>query len=163
MYLSAEVFIGGSYHKIEPEKIEVSSRFKETNDQSPEQWEPYPTEDIDSITYQVGYWRKANQIHGWFVDNVQHGEDDCRYHDVSEEQLEKLQSICVELLQSRDKEKALELLPVRKGFFFGRYNPKEDGFWEDYWYDLETTVKAVTKALEYISRFRADIKYRSSW
>lgn len=34
-------------------------------------------EDLPSISLnvKVGYWRKANQIHQWFVDNVQAGED----------------------------------------------------------------------------------------
>ena len=31
-----------------------------------------------------GYWRKANQIHKWFVDNVQGGIDDCRPYPVSQ-------------------------------------------------------------------------------
>ena len=41
------------------------------------------------IIEQVGYWRKANQIHNWFVENVQDGEDDCCYHnEVTKEYLE---------------------------------------------------------------------------
>lgn len=30
-----------------------------------------------SIWKEIGYWRKANHIHKWFVDCVQDGEDDC--------------------------------------------------------------------------------------
>ena len=26
---------------------------------------------------EAAYWRKANQIHNWFVENIQDGEDDC--------------------------------------------------------------------------------------
>ena len=36
---------------------------------------------------EVGYWRKANQIHKWFVDNVQDGVDDCGEYKVTKEQL----------------------------------------------------------------------------
>ena len=35
----------------------------------------------------VGYWRKANQIHNWFVQNVQGGEDDCGIYEVSQAKL----------------------------------------------------------------------------
>ena len=31
-----------------------------------------------SISYPVGYWRKANAIHNWFVQNVQDGRDECQ-------------------------------------------------------------------------------------
>ncbi len=37
---------------------------------------------------EVGYWRKANQIHNWFVKNVQGGVDDCGYYGVTKEKLE---------------------------------------------------------------------------
>jgi len=32
---------------------------------------------------EVGYWRKANHIHKWFVDNVQNGVDECLTYQVS--------------------------------------------------------------------------------
>ena len=28
-------------------------------------------------SYQIGYWRKANHIHKWFVDTCANGVDDC--------------------------------------------------------------------------------------
>lgn len=43
-------------------------------------------------------WRKANQIHNWFVGNVQNGVDDCDAHEVSKEQLEDLLEICTNVL-----------------------------------------------------------------
>ena len=33
--------------------------------------------EIASIKVVAGYWRKANQIHRWFVQNVQGDEDTC--------------------------------------------------------------------------------------
>ena len=36
------------------------------------------------------YWRKANQIHGWFVKNVQNNNDDCGLYEVSIDQIKKL-------------------------------------------------------------------------
>src|SRR4051812_7040675 len=49
--------------------------------------------DLSKINYvvsQAGYWRKANQIHSWFVNNVQNGTDDCGTYYVSQEQLQQL-------------------------------------------------------------------------
>ena len=51
-----------------------------------------------SLSEEVGYWRKDNHIHNWFVQNVQEGIDDCAYHEVSAEQLERLKSVCKRLI-----------------------------------------------------------------
>ena len=50
----------------------------------------------DSISEEVAYWRKANQIHRWFVDNIQDGEDNCESYEVSKQQLEELLGVCEE-------------------------------------------------------------------
>ena len=49
---------------------------------------------------EIGYWRKANQIHNWFVENVQGGEDDCGTYPVSKEQLEELLEKCEYVLDN---------------------------------------------------------------
>lgn len=58
-----------------------------------------PRPDIDPakvshVIEQMGYWRKANAIHQWFVTNVQDGEDDCKDYYVSREQLKELRDLC---------------------------------------------------------------------
>ena len=53
-----------------------------------------------AITDNVGYWRKANQIHNWFVNNVQDGEDDCDIYEVTKDQLKELVVVCNEVLES---------------------------------------------------------------
>jgi hypothetical protein len=50
----------------------------------------------------VGYWRKDNHIHRWFLENVQGGEDDCREYYVSIEQLHELRDICFNILKKLD-------------------------------------------------------------
>jgi hypothetical protein len=46
----------------------------------------------------VGYWRKANHIHKWFVDNVQDGKDDCHEYYVSIKKLHELRDTCFDIL-----------------------------------------------------------------
>ena len=48
----------------------------------------------------VGYWRKANQIHNWFVHNVQGGEDDCGNYEVSQSKLIELREICQKVIDT---------------------------------------------------------------
>lgn len=37
------------------------------------------------VKFEIGYWRKANHIHNWFIKNVQNGKDDCSVYEVSRE------------------------------------------------------------------------------
>lgn len=109
-----------------------------------------------TVTVEAAYWRKANHIHRWFVDNVQDGEEECRPHYVSHEKLMELRSTCVEVLNNR--EKASELLPTQSGFFFGSTDYDE-------WYfdDLHETVKQIDKVLEVFPENQWDFEYRASW
>jgi hypothetical protein len=50
---------------------------------------------VSSIIEEVGYWRKANCIHDWFVKNVQDGEDNCHTFDVEVSQLQELYDACI--------------------------------------------------------------------
>lgn len=49
----------------------------------------------------VGYWRKANAIHGWFVEELADGVDDCKDIHVSKDDLIRLRDLCVEALANR--------------------------------------------------------------
>jgi hypothetical protein len=102
----------------------------------------------------IGYWRKANAVHQWFVDNCQNGEDDCRDAYVSREKLEELLSVTKEVLA--DHSKADELLPTQSGFFFGSTE-----YDEYYFQDLELTQKILENALSMSDEW--DFGYQSSW
>jgi hypothetical protein len=106
------------------------------------------------------YWRKANHIHQWFVENCAGGEDDCKPVYVSREKLEELYSTVCEVLANRDDLTIAEdLLPTQTGFFFGA---SEIGEW--YWEHLEYTrscVKELLKASE--DRSDIDFEYHASW
>lgn len=104
----------------------------------------------------VGYWHKANAIHGWFVKNCQKGVDDCRYSWVQREQLEVLLELCEEVL--KDHSKAEELLPSQSGFFFGG-----TGYDQYYFDDLKLTVEMLTHILESETLKHSEFYYRSSW
>ena len=107
------------------------------------------------------YWRKANAIHKWFVDNVQDGVDDCGNYHVGIEQLQELAETCRKVLN--DKSLASELLPAQSGFFFG-------GTDYDEWYfkDLEYTATEIEKLLsiekpEGRGYYPWSYVYHSSW
>lgn len=51
-----------------------------------------PKEPCKDIT--VAYFRKHNMIHGWFVKNVQNGNDDCGRYEITVSQLKFLLAIC---------------------------------------------------------------------
>ena len=54
------------------------------------QLKPIDNIDMAEVKLEIGYWRKANAIHKWFVENVQDGENNCGYYEVEREQLKKL-------------------------------------------------------------------------
>lgn len=108
-----------------------------------------------NIGIQVGYWRKANQIHGWFVDNVQNEMDDCRDYYVDREQLRELLVTCQAIAQ--DRSKAEKLLPPTQGFFFG-----SDGIDEWYWQDIDNTIEMLSYVLENVGN-EWSFTYRASW
>lgn len=140
-----------------------------------------------SLFEEVGYWRKANAIHKWFVENVQGGEDDCGQYEVSKEQLEELLDVCKEVLDKAvmapgeivngrrltkdgwedilqdgmtvlNPEVCEELLPTQCGFFFGSTN--YDEFYID---DIKETVSILTKVLKETNFDEYKIYYSSSW
>ena len=102
---------------------------------------------------EIGYWRKANQIHKWFVDNIQRGVDNCATYYCDKEQLIELKELCQQVLD--DPKKAEELLPVEEGFFFGSQEYDE---W--YFNDIQETIEIVNWAIEKDYDYFA---YSSSW
>lgn len=84
----------------------------------------------------IGYWRKENAIHNWFIENCQDGSDDQRTAQVSWSDLVMLRDFCNKVLETvkrddngkfvaLDRMTAHEILPTREGFFFGTYEYDE--------------------------------------
>lgn len=112
--------------------------------------------EVKELSYRAGYWRKANHIHKWFVDNVQDGVDNCAEYLVSVEDLEKLLALVNEVLTHTKKAK--ELLPTSNGFFFG-----SDLYDESYYEDLIHTKAIIENVLSITELRKYDIYYSSSW
>lgn len=107
------------------------------------------------ITLDAMSWRKANAIHGWFVENCQDGDDDCQEYEVEREQLVTLRDLCKDILEHPDAERDEDLEPM-EGFFFGSY--KKD---EYYFEDLQNTVEGLNRVLELPDEY--SFYYRASW
>ena len=111
---------------------------------------------VKGVECEAMYWRKANAIHGWIVENVQDGEDDCKEYEVTTEQLQELVDACKKALA--DRENAAEILPPTSGFFFGG---KELDDW--YWENLQMTVDGLSKVLANPDLKDWDFFYQASW
>lgn len=115
----------------------------------------------DHVKVVAAYWRKANAIHRWFVDNCQDGVDECQESDpISPEQLAKLVADCRTALGEPDK--AGEVLPTQSGFFFGN-----TGYDEWYQRNLDytrTRIEFITQwALMNLRGREYRFNYQSSW
>ena len=130
------------------------------------------------IRTEAMYWRKANQIHDWFVHNAQNGIDDCMSYPVDVDILAYLQYDIDTILDgvkfpSKDKmyaegndwnapdsniSLAENLLPTSSGFFFGG---KDYNKW--YFDDLRNTKKFLRSVLKQSTKSNWAFNYHSSW
>jgi hypothetical protein len=151
MYLTAEKFVSGYDHNKDENFNKILDLLKIDNN------------DVDrgmTVGVNVGYWRKANAIHSWFVENTQNGEDDCRRTHVSRDQLEELRADCANALAAYnigDRIEAENILAPSSGFFFGS-TEIDDGYKQD----LDDTIKIIDKCLS--DKFKDfDFYYQASW
>lgn len=152
MYLNKKVYVGANY-----EHNKVTGEINLLKDGKPL---PVNMKRVTYIEEEVGYWRKANHIHKWFVDNVQDGVDDCGDYYVSEEKLQELLTACKNVVNK--PELAASELPTQSGFFFGGTE------YDDYYIeDCKNTIEIIEGLLkekdpekDYIN---GEIYYHSSW
>jgi hypothetical protein len=110
-----------------------------------------PTEEgyrIKSKIYDLGYWRKHPNLHGYIVQTFADGVDDCQEIPLSQQDLIKM------IAAVKDGN-----LPHTTGFFFGESSGDDDERQED--------LAILTKALIWLQSkedndYRSVI-YRSSW
>ena len=142
---------------------------------------------ISYIVEEVMYWRKANQIHNWFIENCADGDGDKTKMYVSHEQLQELLDTCKKVLEAsklvkgkiangqrstpngwediledgeyiEDPSVAQELLPTQSGFFFGSTN-----YDQYYIQDVKDTIECLEKLLVEDGSSWADFEYTASW
>jgi hypothetical protein len=152
MYLRAEKYFSG-YDFRGNEEVE---KYRELVKLTGLEQEADPETPSATVSVTVAYWRKANQIHEWFVENVQGGEDECNPHHVSREQLQELRDLCSSLLKKKDRDAAAVGLAPISGFFFGSTEIDE---W--YWKELENTVEQLARVLK--APEDVSFIYQSSW
>lgn len=153
MYLSAKKHVSGWDHGTEDEKKKYRALVKLFDLPRGFRCAESPS---GYIELNVAYWRKAYQIHAWFVANVQDGRDECQKADVSTEQLKELLDLCEQI--KANPKKAPELLPTQSGFFFGGTE-----YDEYYMQDIEYTIDTIKKLLADPKFKDCYFEYHSSW
>lgn len=139
--------------------------------------------EYDSLFKEVYYWRKANAIHQWFVDNIQDGIDDCGDYRVTQKDLQILidtlkevyNSLCdkemitkkvqdgsieyeIKAFKEEDLEKAKELLPTQEGFFFG--GTEYDEYYFEQIKDTLNDLQIINECFDFENNY---LIYGSSW
>lgn len=136
---------------------------------------------------QIVSWRKANQIHNWFVENVQNGKDNCGCYEVTKGQLEELLDTCIKVKAAsklvdgkikngytfkdgketpimeegkyiEDPTVAMKLLPAQSGFFFGSTDYDQYYMW-----DIDYTIEKLLEILRTTAFDKEIVFYNSSW
>lgn len=101
---------------------------------------------IIGLVFEIGYWRKANAIHRYFVNEFANGVDECQPIEVSRQGLDKLRDLCRAILvatnDGKNPEKGSDVLPTQEGFFFGSTE-----YDEGYIDDVKDTIGIIDKAL----------------
>jgi len=170
MYLNRRKYIGNKWKKPEEQATIIAKDVDQAK--------------VSEVVEEVGYWRKANAIHKWFVDHVQNGNDDCKEYHVTNEQIKELLDAVTTVLVTaklvkgkvcngytfkdgkeipmledgmviQDPIVAQTVLPTTKGFFFGGTD-----YDEYYVEDLKETKKILEDA---VKNETADYYYQSSW
>lgn len=134
MYLRRRIFLN-NYPKKSSVTVTAYGRSEDS------EAETFTLEGTTSIVQDGMYWRKANAIHQWFVDNVQEGEDNCRAYEVSFDQLLELKDTCKKVLDCPAL--ASDILAPQGGFFFGSTEVDEC-----YFNDLKDTVSFIEEEEE---------------
>lgn len=113
----------------------------------------------DESSQDVGYWRKENHIHKWFVDNCQGGIDECQKTEVSKEKLEELLVTCLDIVNNKDNQTLVESqLPTQAGFFFGGTE------YDEYYFEgIQDTIEILQNVLAETDFEESVITYQSSW
>jgi hypothetical protein len=141
MYLYAEKYLW----RDDEQAKQVAALFPELGDKP-----------VKGVKSEVMYWRKANMIHHWFVQECQGGKDECQTTEIDREKLQELLDLCKRV--QADPSLAPTLLPCASGFFFGATE-----YGEYYMEDIEATITGLESILSNNNLKEWDFSYRASW
>jgi len=148
MYLTKETYVKKWDHQTPEERHEVT--VKKGGEIHPS----IKTNRVSGVVEELMYWRKANAIHGWFVENCQDGIDECQKTYVEIDKLIELKNLCEQVVIN----KTPELLKPKEGFFFGSSEV------DDYYYaDLADTVRVLEEEINKEEDWSVSYYYQSSW
>lgn len=177
MYLSKKTYVKQWSHNPKSEQFTVTVK------KGTKKYDNIKPERVSYVTEQVGYWRKFNALHNWFVENVQDNRDDCQESYVDREKLEELLEILTEVKTifenspkkkvqvevgwsngekmyedievSEDTDTLDELFPTASGFFFGGTE-----YDEYYIGQVNETIELLNNLLKEES---GEFYYQASW
>lgn len=146
MYLRAEKYIS-AYQ--EPETLRAIAKVVEATKILDEE------SSAASVSITVGYWRKANAIHNWFMKLAE--EDNCQPVYVRRVELVDLLSTCAQVRAAKDDDVSAELLPTESGFFFGSTE-----YDEYYYHKVDYTINLLENLLQNTDDTWS-FEYQASW
>jgi hypothetical protein len=155
MYLSAKKY--ESNYKFEIERNGENETFNTILQAIGAEGKVSPDSPHLEVSVNIGYWRKANAVHAWFVNELADGRDECQPIYVPREKLIELRNICETIIKHKDNPAiAQEQLPTQAGFFFG-------GVEYDEWYyrEIQDTIDQINNALNFDERW--SFEYQASW
>lgn len=150
MYLSAKKYMSKYFDPADTDKIKTINELFNIEGEEDGDY------GAQEVIFRVAYWRKANAIHQWFVENCQDGTDDCGEYYVTRDQLKELMTLCNQIIAEPNK--ANELLPTQSGFFFG-----DTAYDEWYMHGITHTADRIKKILSDPAFEKTDFYYQSSW
>ena len=163
MYLRAERYLS-AFDEKDKEIIDgINSHLNLRNDLQP--LDSAGTR-VQQIIFNIGYWRKANAIHQYFVKEFADGIDECQPIKVSREDLEKLRDLCRAVLVATNDGKnpivGSAVLPTCEGFFFGdtEYN---QGYIQDIKDTIDIIENALADPLFQTKEWQTQFIYQASW
>jgi hypothetical protein len=179
MYLTKKNYVKRWEHNKPEEQFEISVK------RGGETYSTIKPERVSYVIEEVMYWRKANQIHGFFVNKGYEITPDVKYQ-LEGEHIVELLDTCkkvLEILNRSEKktvqvvggwrngedymvdvevydkaDEVLELLPPTEGFFFGSYQI-------DKWYkqQIEETISVLEEELSVSGDNYPEYEYYASW
>ena len=155
MYLEARKYV--SKGGFEDGELVTSPEFMRVASFGPDGMTKYSDFAGATVCIPIGYWRKANAIHGWFVRECGGGVDECQDIYVPREKLVELRDLCKSVI--KQPAMAGDILPPTSGFFFGSYEIDE-------WYmqDMKKTIEMLDHVLDTLpDNWDWSFYYHASW